>query len=155
MIYLWRRHVITFRKIAREISCEYFNIFAALSQRWYGDVYSFQPEIEILAKTPAHNFGTKILVGRSDQANIYRQFPRTADSEKPACLQYTKHLHLNRQWHFSDFIQKERPFVRHLKISLMAVIGGSKRSLLVSEYFRLANAFGYSAAIQGNPGFVG
>src|SRR5262245_14008822 len=102
-----------------------------ISQRRYVDGRP-QTKIQILSETILLNFAFQIAVGGGEDANIHFDLFVPSDRAQALRLQDPQQLHLLRQRHLADFIEKQRALIGAEETAQALAIGSAKSALFVS-----------------------
>ena len=126
------------------------NVFDPVAQGGQGDAKNVKAEIQILAKCAVMGHGFEVAVGRTDDADINRDFIGAADTPETAILKHAQKLGLQIGCQFTDFIQKQGAAISKLqKPRLAAPPGAGKGPCGITKQFAFGETFGQGRAIKG------
>src|SRR5215472_10844741 len=124
------------RSIARdEMVGEQGDVLGTLAQGWHGNGNNVQPVEQIKAEFFFANGLLKILVGRSDEADIQFERPRSANTHKFPLLQHTKQLGLDGGGHFGDLVEEHGAVLGNFEEAFLLRYGAREGAAFVSEKF--------------------
>ena len=89
-------------------------------------------------------------MGRRHDPHIGRQRFIRPDAGKRTILQHPQQLHLDRERHVADFVQKQRAAVRLLETSSTAGDGPGERTLFMTEKLALQQILRNRPAVDGD-----
>src|SRR5919198_1164627 len=92
-----------------------------------------QAVVQVFAESTAFNFGSQVLVGRRDHADVDLDRLTRPDALELALLQDAQQLGLQRQTHVADLVEENRALMRHLEATDALSVGTSERAFLVAE----------------------
>src|SRR4029453_19498072 len=87
------------------------------------------------------------LVARRDHADVDGDDVATAHPLDLAFLQEAQELDLERQAHFRDFIEEQRPPMGRLDLALALGVGPRERAFLMTEELALEERLGNGTAV--------
>ena len=96
-------------------------------------MHDIQSHEEIFAELPFAHQPRQIAVRRRDEADVRLDFLTSADPHQASALQDSEKRPLRLQRQLSDFIEEQRPSVRQLEESRLALVRSRKGSLLMSK----------------------
>ena len=144
------RHTVLGRDIGRELAEKQENILLPFPQRRHQDRHRIEPIIEILAETSRLDRLLQIRIRRRYHAHVGLLHLGRTDADELAGLQHTQQPHLGRMRQLGHLVQKDRPAVRLLEITLAGFDCSGEGPLLVSEQFGIDRSFGNGAAVHGD-----
>src|SRR5439155_7049763 len=131
------------------------NVCGAVAERGNEERNDIETIKEILAKPAVQDFLFEIFVGGGDDADVDTTGLVRPDRFEALLFEYTQHFGLRAETHIADFVEKESPTVRLLKLAYFVVACAGEAALDMAEKFRLNEFFGNRRAIDFNErGFV-
>ncbi len=131
------------------------NIFAPLPQRRHVERHDIEAIVKIGTKGSRTRCFFQIAIGSGNQPDIEFDGTRSAHPLKFPLLQNSQQLGLHGDGQLSDFIQKNRAALSHLKLSLFLRDGARESSSFMSEQFALQQGLSDGGAVNGDKRFVG
>src|ERR1700722_9566007 len=124
------------RDFVEEMFAELSDVGRAIPQGRHAKSNDIQAVVKILAEAAIGDGFEQIRVRSGDHSYIDRKRLRTADALDLALLQNAQQLDLQRERHFTDFVQKNGASMRLLEQPHTRVDGSRESSLGVAEEFR-------------------
>ena len=104
--------------------------------------------IQVGAKAPLHHLLTQVAVGGRQHPHINPQAAIVADALNIAILQHPQQLGLERQRKLANFIEEQRPVVRHFKFTAAVADRPGKRPFDVAKQLALRHALRQGRAVE-------
>src|SRR5215469_14296484 len=103
--------------------------------------------VEILTKAVRLNHLLGALMSSADDPQVDGNLRSSTDPLKLAFLQKPQKLWLKGHWHVTNFVEKERPPMRHLKLAHDLPVRPCESALLVTKELAFKQCFGNSGAV--------
>ena len=114
-----------------------------------------QPIIQILAEAAGADEVVDILIGGADDAHIDLDRAVAADALDHLVVQESQQLHLHRQRHVADLVEKQRPTVGAFDLADRLLDSAGEGAFLVTEQLAFQQGLGDRRAIEGDEGLLG
>jgi len=111
-----------------------------------------QAIVQVLAEAPAAQGLLQALVAGGDHPDVDGDEVAAADAFDLAFLQEAQELDLERQAHFRDLVQEQRPAVGRLDLALALGVGSGKRAFLMTEELALEERLGMAPQLMATKG---
>ena len=128
------------------------NILSPFAQRRQLDGNDAQSIVQVFAKFSRGDGLVQVLVRGRDHAHIHFGLFVRPDGTDFALLQDAEQLHLHREAHVSDLVEKKRAAIGGLEQALAILVRAGKCAFHVPEQFRFEKRFRKRAAIDGDEG---
>ena len=89
-------------------------------------------------------------VGGGDDADIDLDALGAADALEAPLLEHTQQFRLHGRRHVADFVQEDRPLVRHLEAALALADRAGERAFLVAEQLAFQQRLGQCRTVDGD-----
>ena len=130
------------------------HVLPPLAEGRQHDRQHVQPVVQVLAELAFVDELLEIALGPGDDAHVHRNRPGSADALHLPVLQRTQQLHLHREGHVVDIIEKQRATLCQLEPARLVLDGTGECAAFVAEELRLDQAFGKERAAHGNKWLV-
>ena len=120
---------------------QYRDVLAPFAQRRQRDRQHVQPVVEVLAELAFGDHLFEIALAAGDDADVHGNGARAAEPLDGAVLQHPQELHLHRQRHVVDVVEKDGAALGELEASRAILDGAGEGAALVSEQLRLDQRF--------------
>ena len=137
---------------AQEVVYQQRDILPPVGEGRQMEVDHVQAVEQVLAKQARSHLAFEVPVGGRYDAHVHRFTDCAADGAHSAFLQGAQQLHLHRQRHVADFIQKEGATLGGPEQPRVFTDCPGESTLDVAEQFRFQQLFGQGAAVNGNKG---
>ncbi len=134
---------------------EQVDVFRPLSQGRNAQCDHSDAVVEIESKLPFVDFGTKVAVGRRNDANVDVDIVSSAHTTEAAALQRTEKVGLQLGRKLTDFVQEDRSAVCTLERADVTTVRSRKRSFFVTEQLAGDEVRRHRCAVDRDEGLVG
>ena len=131
------------------------DIGSTLPERRNRDRDNVQSKVEIRPEELLRNRLLKIAIGRGNDPDVGLDRLYSPNPLKFTLLEDAKQLHLELRWHITNLVEKERPAIGNLELSLLLVQRGRKRALLVPEELTFEQPVDQAGRVDGDQWFIG
>src|SRR5450759_3953857 len=117
------------------------DVRAPVPQRGHLHRERAEPVEQVLAEKALAHHPRHVAVGGRDDPHVHLNLAGAADVAEGRGIQHAEELHLRRQTHLADLVEKQRPAVRHFEEARLRAIGPGERAALVPEQLALQQVF--------------
>ena len=121
----------------REVLHQRGDVVRPLSQWRNVQGQDVEPEQQVLAELPLLGRFGEVLVGRRDDAHVYRDRSLAAEPLDHAGLEHAQQLRLRLEAQVADLIQEQGPAIRQLEAAHAPLGGAREGAALVAEHLGL------------------
>ncbi len=149
------RAAVLAAEVIEEVIDQEIDVAAAFAQRRDEKLEDAEAIVEIFAEFFLTDVGLQVLIGGGDDADVGRDFLRTADGEEGMAFENTKELGLAFHGHFADFVEEERSAVGLLEEAGVVAVGAGEGASFVAEELAFHKLGGNGGAIDAEHGAIG